>query len=99
MSAKKPQPLISRPKHDRCPVCGEISYSQTGVHPQCAMRQADAKRMKHIARKPAAASRKSVDAAKPWQRICPKCKALQHIRKKVCPCGHTFPVPSTVSQR
>ena len=93
MSSKKPQPLISRTKRERCPVCGEISYSLTGVHPQCAMRQADAKRLRRSKiGKPGAASAKPAGGAKSWQRICPKCKSLQHVRKKICNCGHTFAV-------
>jgi hypothetical protein len=27
----------------------------------------------------------------PWQRICPSCRAITHVRKKVCACGHKFP--------
>jgi RNA polymerase subunit RPABC4/transcription elongation factor Spt4 len=93
MSSKKPPPLIPRRAHDRCPVCGEISYSVAGVHPQCAVRQADAKRLKRVKRnKQAGTTKKPASGAKPWQRICPKCKALQHVRKKVCGCGHTFAV-------
>ena len=90
MSYKKPQPLLSNKAHESCPVCGEISYSVSGVHPQCSVEQADAKRMKRGAKdqkKP-----KPVSTAKPWQRICPKCKAVQHVRKKTCSCGHTFAV-------
>ena len=91
MSAKKPLPLISRRKHERCPVCGEISYSLGGVHPQCSVRQADEKRMDRIKRNKSVEKKaKPVSAAKPWQRVCPKCKALQHVRKKVCTCGHEF---------
>lgn len=93
MSAKKPQPLISRKTHDRCPVCGEISYSLAGVHPQCAMRQADAKRLQRMKRdKHTEKTVKPASDVKPWQRICPKCQALQHVRKKTCVCGHTFAI-------
>lgn len=93
MSEKKPDPLIPRQRNERCPVCGEISYSLAGVHPQCSVRQADEKRMNRTKRenqvgKPA----KPVSDVKPWQRVCPKCKALQHVRKKVCECGHAFAV-------
>ncbi|HSG68802.1 MAG TPA: hypothetical protein VLA12_00220 [Planctomycetaceae bacterium] len=90
MSYKKPQPLISSKTHDCCPVCGQISYSVSGVHPQCSVEQADAKRMKHGSK--VLKKTKPVSIAKPWQRICPKCKAVQHVRKKICNCGHTFPV-------
>ena len=93
MTSKKPKPLISRRTHDRCPVCGEISYSLGGVHPQCAVRQADEKRLKRLKRKPAGAAKpKPFGGVRPWERLCPKCKTVQHVRKKVCTCGHKFPV-------
>lgn len=45
MSEKKPQPIAYRaPGGQQCPVCGKTSYSRNGVHPQCAVRQADAPR-------------------------------------------------------
>lgn len=100
MSAKKPNPLISRRAHERCPVCGEVSYSLGGVHPQCAVRQADEKRLDRIKRTKAVAKKgKPVESAKPWQRVCPKCKALQHVRKKVCVCGHEFGGPRPPSHQ
>lgn len=30
----------------RCPVCREVVYSRAGIHPQCAVRQADPPRPK-----------------------------------------------------
>lgn len=93
MSSKKPKPLISSRSHDRCPVCGEISYSLGGMHPQCAVRRADEKRMKGLKRKSAAIKKpKSFGGVRPWERLCPNCKTVQHVRKKVCACGHEFPV-------
>ncbi len=32
-----------------CPVCGKRSYSRDGVHPQCAVVQADAPRAARLA--------------------------------------------------
>lgn len=92
MSSKKPQPLITPEKPDRsCPVCGEISYSRAGIHPQCSVRQADAKRLNDIQRdKKDDKTKKPDNSARPWQKVCPKCKALQHVRKGACTCGHTF---------
>ena len=93
MPSKKPQPLIPNRTRERCPVCGEISYSLAGVHPQCAVQQADEKRLKHIKRDRQAATKTApASGVKPWQRVCPKCKVLQHVRKKMCDCGHTFAV-------
>ncbi|MCA9088219.1 MAG: hypothetical protein KDA90_06225 [Planctomycetaceae bacterium] len=48
MSSRKPQPLIPRQRHTRCPVCGENSYSRSGVHPQCSVRQADQVRLTRL---------------------------------------------------
>jgi len=89
MSAKKPEPLNPGRTREPCPVCGEISYSLGGVHPQCAVRQADQKRMSRIKRQQATESTsKPPSSVKPWQKICPKCKAVLHVRKKVCDCGY-----------
>ncbi len=38
-----PTPVSTRP---RCPVCGTTVYSPAGIHPQCAVRQADPPRPK-----------------------------------------------------
>lgn len=47
---RKPEPLLSQPPAGRpCPVCGKRSYSITGIHPQCAMQQADAPRQLQLA--------------------------------------------------
>jgi hypothetical protein len=60
MSNNKPNPLFYAPVRKLCPVCGTTSYSSTGVHPQCAMEQADAPRVKRlkIQRKVAEAAKK-----------------------------------------
>jgi len=44
MSEKKPELMAERFAVRMCPVCGTRSYSRHGVHPQCAVRQADAPR-------------------------------------------------------
>jgi hypothetical protein len=42
MSEKKPEPILyTAPSRKPCPVCGKASYSRNGVHPQCAVQQAD----------------------------------------------------------
>jgi hypothetical protein len=87
----KPQPLYIVPQRKQCPVCGASSYSASGIHPQCAMHQADTKRMAKV--KPMAKSAKKATKAEyitRWQKPCPKCRTLVHIRKKTCDCGHTF---------
>ncbi len=58
MSEQKPVPTLVRASKI-CPVCGKRSYSREGVHPQCAMVQADAPRKLRLAaeRKALAAER------------------------------------------
>ena len=96
MSEKKPTPLIPARAHSRCPVCGQISYSQAGIHPQCSVRQADEEHKNRIKREKALAEveKTAIPASgiAPWQKSCPKCSAVQHVRKTVCGCGHTFTV-------
>jgi hypothetical protein len=50
MNTSKPEPLIVEQRRGRtCPVCGKQSYSLEGIHPQCAMQQADAPRQRQLA--------------------------------------------------
>lgn len=89
MAHRKPAPLYSRPARSACPVCGEISYSVAGIHPQCAVRQADAARMESIQQ----SRRTSTTDASPghaWQKACPQCAGYVHVRRKTCDCGHSF---------
>ena len=48
MSEKKPTPIVKR-RGKPCPFCGQQSYSSEGIHPQCAMNQADAPRKLRLA--------------------------------------------------
>ena len=75
-----------------CPVCGKASYSKNGIHPQCAIIQADMPRQKQLAE-----NKKKKDATptkeKPrisWTKKCMKCNADVHVRLKVCKCGNAF---------
>jgi hypothetical protein len=50
MNSKKPEPLfVEQLAGQPCPVCGKRSYSLAGIHPQCAMLQADAPRQRRLA--------------------------------------------------
>lgn len=85
---RKPQPTLLHSTRPNCPVCGSVSYSSSGVHPQCAMQQADAERMKRLKARPKAATKASAEESiSPWQKVCPRCKSVVHIRKKICTCG------------
>jgi len=96
MHVKKPDPLLNaQGKPVRvCQVCGTVSYSQAGVHPQCAQEQADAVRVARYKAESKAASRKDIAGAQPtsgpWQKSCPKCHTHLHVRKRRCACGYRF---------
>jgi len=81
-------------KRTECPVCGEVTYSRSGIHPQCAMKRRDEQRVARLKskRKPAkkAAKQASALALKPWHKRCPKCRAQVHVRKSECDCGYSF---------
>jgi hypothetical protein len=49
MNTSKPEPLFAEPIRKMCPICGKRAYSSTGIHPQCAVRQADAPRQAQLA--------------------------------------------------
>jgi hypothetical protein len=40
----KPAPLFGLQPTKMCPMCGRASYSRDGIHPQCAVTQADSTR-------------------------------------------------------
>jgi hypothetical protein len=94
MSEKKPTPPIPARVRNRCPVCGELSYSREGIHPQCLVKQADEKRSNRIKREKlmAVADKNATPTNRitPWQKQCPKCSTVQHVRKTACVCGHRF---------
>ena len=49
VSEKKPTLIIVERNSAICPVCGKRSYSRGGIHPQCAMIQADMSRKLNLA--------------------------------------------------
>lgn len=50
MHNSKPPPLLGADQVPRriCPVCGSVTYSIAGMHPQCAMLQADLSRVARL---------------------------------------------------
>ncbi len=68
------------------------SYSATGVHPQCAARSADLEWTKRMKAKRAEIAVVPEKTAKFYQRCCPKCNVIQHVRAKTCECGYVFPI-------
>jgi hypothetical protein len=85
---KKPTPIIAEPGKKICPVCGKPSYSSAGVHPQCAVRQADASRQEEREAEETTTVKKPRQRS--WEKKCPKCGAQIHVRRKACDCGHEF---------
>lgn len=97
MSIKKPLPLFHRESHLPCPVCGEISYSAGGIHPQCSVRQADADRMLRIKEeREIKSSKKPVTILSIWQKSCPQCQSTLHVWRTNCRCGFHFKVNASV---
>jgi hypothetical protein len=88
---KKPPPLYGALSRALCPICGHVSYSPAGVHPQCAMRACDQvlnDRLK--VRKMAAKPKPTRLQPGRFEKQCPMCGTIQHIRKQDCSCGHSF---------
>ncbi len=94
MSHKKPTPILGERSTKICPVCGKRSYSAGGIHPQCAVQQADAPREAQLKAKKKAEAKKTPVAKKlpqTWtKKTCPKCGVQTHVRKKICDCGFDF---------
>ena len=94
---RKPIPLLLRQNKPRlvCLVCGMVRYSPSGVHPQCAQKQADVERVQ-VLKSAKKAENPNEKVAKPnasnlWQKkVCPKCHSRLHVRKLTCDCGHPF---------
>ena len=90
MSAPKEEPILIAPPPPKtlCPVCGQATYSPGGIHPQCAMQQADEPRLARLKTKRVVEAKKS--ARNVWKKECPKCGIAVHVRLAVCKCGHKF---------
>lgn len=94
MNHKNPTPIIQHSGKKVCPVCGKPSYSLEGIHPQCAVQQADTPRRERLRKeKKRQAAVKNGSTQKSWLRECPHCHAQIHVRRKVCDCGYSFEVP------
>ena len=90
VSDKKPTPIVSGPNGRVCPVCGQKSYSASGIHPQCAVEQADAARKEILDAKKKEQATVKKAAVRSWNKKCPKCGKEVHVRKKTCDCGYTW---------
>lgn len=92
MSSEKSVVIIPPPPKNLCPVCGKPAYSLGGIHPQCAMLQADMPRMNRLRTKAAEAkaATKPEKQRQVWKKRCPKCGTQVHARRETCTCGHSF---------
>lgn len=98
MSHKKPPPLGNEsPPRKRCEVCGEVSYSHAGIHPQCAQQRSESLRRRRVKtpenEPPLLATPPKGSLMRRWDKTCPRCAARLHVRKKACDCGHVFGRP------
>jgi predicted RNA-binding Zn-ribbon protein involved in translation (DUF1610 family) len=90
MSSEKSVILIpASPKH-LCPICGKASYSAGGIHPQCAMQQADEPRMTRLRAAKVAETKTKKPARTSWKKRCPMCGTEMNVRCAACKCGHKF---------
>jgi hypothetical protein len=87
---KKPEPLYHPARRAPCPVCGHVSYSPAGIHPQCAMHAADQKQINRLKARKLAESKTAPAKLARYEKQCPKCRTIHHIRKQACNCGHSF---------
>ena len=90
MSKEEPIAIAPRRPKILCPVCGTPTYSAGGIHPQCAVHQADDSRMARLKTQRAEAPQEKKPAKNVWKKRCPKCGNESHVRLGVCKCGHSF---------
>jgi ribosomal protein S27AE len=90
MTTHKPAPLIPQQVKRLCPVCGQASYSRDGIHPQCALTQADNSRSRKLRFEKEQKTKSDRPGQRSWEKKCPKCSAQLHVRRIVCDCGYVF---------
>lgn len=92
MDVLKPVVVAPQPERTKCPICGQTTFSRGGVHPQCAMQQADAPRIAQLRAKSHAAAKIEKAKGPIRKKKCPTCDALHDVGQKVCKCGFRFTV-------
>jgi hypothetical protein len=92
MSIIKPVVIVPQLLKNLCPICGKASYSRGGIHPQCAMQQADEPRTLRLRAARIAESKIKVQQPKKKsrQKKCPKCDIQVDVQREVCHCGFQF---------
>lgn len=90
MSSEKSVVMIPPPPRNLCPICGKAAYSAGGIHPQCAMQQADEPRILKLRTAKVAEAKVKKPAPQTWKKTCPKCGTPMHASRDACKCGHQF---------
>lgn len=90
MSSEKSVVIVPQVPRNLCPVCGQAAYSLGGIHPQCAIQQADEPRVVKMRAAKATEPKVEKPAKQIWKKRCPHCGAQTHVRREVCECGHKF---------
>src|SRR5437868_11037237 len=75
MSSEKSVVVIPAPPKHLCPICGKPSYSLGGIHPQCAIQQADEPRIVRLRAAKVAESKAKKPVQQKWKKRCPVCGA------------------------
>ena len=81
MSILKPVTVIPGPDRIFCPICGKATYSRGGIHPQCAMEQADQPRVTRL--RNARRTEAKTEKPKPhvYKKKCPECNTSSDLRR------------------
>jgi hypothetical protein len=92
MSSEKSVVIVPQAPRNLCPICGKAAYSLGGIHPQCAMQQADKPRIDRLrtAKASDSSEKKPEKTRQVWKKRCPKCGTQVHARRESCTCGHKF---------
>jgi hypothetical protein len=92
MSIIKPVIVIPGPERILCPICSKPTYSRGGIHPQCAIEQADEPRVTLLRNARRAEAKSEKPRLQVHKKRCPKCDSYSDARREVCGCGFRFSV-------
>jgi predicted RNA-binding Zn-ribbon protein involved in translation (DUF1610 family) len=95
VSILKPVPIVPQVVRKLCPHCGKASYSRDGIHPQCALQQADARRNAMLRERRKLEPKVEKPPRRIYSKKCPGCGIHVHVRVITCDCGHTFATTKT----
>jgi hypothetical protein len=90
MSITKPVVIVPQLARNVCPICGKASYSLGGIHPQCAMQQADEPRIVRLRAARKLENKSEKPKSRAWRKKCPKCSIQVDAQRDICACGFRF---------